>query len=143
MYHVRGVSLDEAMSREIVTVLEPAAVEAAVLATEQEKVHHDEVLSALQKELEAAQYAARRAEKQYDTTDPDNRLVASELERRWNDALQKVKELETRMEQTARDQQVAPATREEFANLAGDLEAVWGHPATDARLKKRIVRTLI
>ena len=138
-----GVSLDEAISREIVTVLEPAAVEAAVLATEQEKVHQDEILSALQKELEAAQYAARRAEKQYDTTDPDNRLVASELERRWNDALQKVQELETRMEQTARDQQIAPATREEFANLAGDLEAVWGHPATDARLKKRIVRTLI
>src|SRR5262249_59847704 len=47
------------------------------------------------------------------------------------------------MEQTARDQQIASATREEFANLAGDLEAVWGHPATDARLKKRIVRTLI
>ena len=138
-----GLSLDEAISREIVTVLEPAAVEAAVLATEQEKVHQGEVLSALQKELEAAQYAARRAEKQYDTTDPHNRLVASELERRWNDALLKVKELETRMEQTARDQQVAPATREEFANLAGDLEAVWGHPATDARLKKRIVRTLI
>src|SRR5262249_55458053 len=136
-----GVSLDEAISREIVTVLEPAAVEAAVLATAQEKGHQDEILSALQKELEAAQYAARRAEKQ--TTDPDNRLVASELERRWNDALQKVQELETRMEQTARDQQIAPATREEFANLAGDLEAVWGHPATDARLKKRIVRTLI
>ena len=106
-----GVGLDEAISREIVTVLEPAAVEAAVLATEQEKVRQDEVLSALQKELEAAQYAARRAEKQYDTTDPDNRLVASELERRWNDALQKVQELETRMEQTTRDQQVAPATR--------------------------------
>src|SRR5262249_61091329 len=86
---LEGVSRDEAISREIVTVLEPAAVEAAVLATEQEKVHQDEILSVLQKELEAAQYAARRAEKQYDTTDPDNRLVASELERRWNGALQK------------------------------------------------------
>jgi DNA invertase Pin-like site-specific DNA recombinase len=138
-----GLSLDEAISREIVTVLEPAAVEAAVLATEQEKEHQDEIISALQKELEAAQYAARRAEKQYDTTDPDNRLVASELERRWNEALQKVQQLEMRIEEAVRDRQVAPATREEFANLAGDLEAVWRHPATDARLKKRIVRTLI
>jgi hypothetical protein len=138
-----GLSLDEAISREIVTVLEPAAIEAAVLATEQEALQQDEIIAALKRELEAAQYAARRAEKQYDTTDPDNRLVASELERRWNDALKKVQELETRMEQAVGDRQVAPATREEFANLAGELEAVWSHPATDARLKKRIVRTLI
>lgn len=83
------------------------------------------------------------AEKHYDTTDPENRLVASELERRWNEALQKVQELETRIEQALRGRQVAPATREEFAALAGDLEAVWSHPETEARLKKRIVRTLI
>jgi len=138
-----GVSLDEAIGRKIVTVLEPAATGAAVLASEQEKLHQDEIISALQRELEAAQYAARRAEKQYATTDPDNRLVASKLERRWNDALKKVQQLEERIEQAVRDQLVAPAAREEFANLAGDLEAVWSHPAADARLKKRIVRTLI
>ena len=123
--------------------LEPAAIQAAVLATEQEKVQQDEIISALKRELEAAQYTARRAEKQYNTTDPDNRLVAGELERRWNDALQKVQLLESRIEQAVRGRQVAPATREEFETMAGDLEAVWNHPETDARLKKRIVRTLI
>jgi hypothetical protein len=124
-------------------VLEPAAIEAAVLATEQETFQQDEIISALKRELEAAQYNARRAEKQYDTTDPDNRLVASELERRWNEALQKVQQIEARIEQAVRGRQVTPATREEFETLAGDLEAVWRHPETDARLKKRIVRTLI
>lgn len=138
-----GLSLDEAISREILTVLEPAAIEAAVLATKQETWQQDEIMAALKTELEAAQYSARRAEKQYDTTDPDNRLVASELERRWNDALQKVQRLEMRIEEVVRDRQVAPVTREEFETLAGDLEAVWSHPETDARLKKRIVRTLI
>ena len=138
-----GLSLDEAISREILTVLEPAAIEAAVLATEQEALQQDEVMAALKRELEAAQYTARRAEKQYDTTDPDNRLVASELERRWNDALQKVQQLEMRIEEVVRDREVAPATREEFETLAGDLEAVWSQPETDARLKKRILRTLI
>src|SRR6516162_9242522 len=138
-----GLSVDDAISREIVSVLEPAATEAAVLASEQETLQQDEIISALKRELEAAQYNARRAEKQYDTTDPDNRLVASELERRWNEALQKVQQLEMRIEEGVRDRQVAPATREEFATLAGDLEAVWSHPETDARLKKRIVRTLI
>jgi hypothetical protein len=72
-----GLSLDEAISREIMIVLEPAAIEAAVLATEQEALQQDEIISALKRELEAAQYTARRAEKQYDTTDPDNRLVAA------------------------------------------------------------------
>jgi Recombinase len=138
-----GLSLDEAISREILTVLEPAAIEATVLATEQEKLQQDEIICVLKRELEAAQYTARRAEKQYDTTDPDNRLVASELERRWNEALQKVQQIEARIEQAVRGRQVAPATREEFETLAGDLEAVWNHPETDARLKKRIVRTLI
>jgi hypothetical protein len=139
-----GLSLDEATSREIMIVLEPAAIEAAVLATEQETLQQEEIISALKRELEAAQYTARRAEKQYDTTDPDNRLVASELERRWNEALQKVQQIEARIEQAVRGQQVVtPATREEFETLAGDLEAVWRHPETDARLKKRIVRTLI
>jgi hypothetical protein len=135
--------VDEAISHEIMTVLEPAAIQAAVLATEQEKLQQDEIISALQRELEAARYTARRAERQYDTTDPDNRLVASELERRWNDALQKVQQLEARIEQAVRSRRDAPATREEFESLAGDLEAVWSHPETDARLKKRIVRTLI
>jgi hypothetical protein len=138
-----GLSLDEAISREIMIVLEPAAIEAAVLATEQEAVQQDEIISTLKRELEAAQYAARRAEKQYDTTDPDNRLVASELERRWNEALQKVQQIEARIEQTVRGRQMTPATREEFETLAGDLEAVWRHPETDARLKKRILRTLL
>jgi DNA invertase Pin-like site-specific DNA recombinase len=138
-----GLGLDEAISREIVTVLEPAALAAAVLADEQETLQQAEILSVLQRELEAARYSARRAEKQYEATDPDNRLVASELERRWNDALQKVQQLEVRIEEARRSRQGMPATKEEFESLAGDLEAVWRHPETDVRLKKRIVRTLI
>jgi hypothetical protein len=116
-----GLSLDEAISREILTVLEPAAIEAAVLATEQEQLQQDEIVSALKRELEAAQYTARRAEKQYDTTDPDNRLVASELERRWNEALQKIQQIEARIEQALRGDGCT-ATREEFETLAGDLK---------------------
>jgi DNA invertase Pin-like site-specific DNA recombinase len=138
-----GLSLDEAISREIMTVLEPAAIEAAVLASEQEISQQEEILCVLKRELEAARYSARRAEKQYEATDPDNRLVASELERRWNDALQKVQQLEMRIEEARRGRQGMPVTRAEFESVAADLEAVWSHPETDVRLKKRIVRTLI
>ena len=138
-----GLGLDEAIAQEILSVVQPAAVEAAVRASEQESLHQGEVLEALQRDLEAAQYTAHRAAKQYDTTDPENRLVADELERRWNQALQKVQEVELRIQEQVQQRKIAPATQEEFENLAGDLEAVWRHPESDARLKKGIVRALI
>jgi hypothetical protein len=104
----------------------------------------DEVLAALQRDLEAAQYNARRAQKQFDAADPENRLVTDELERRWNQSLQRVQEIEAQIEQH-RDRQgpSAAPTRDEFAELAADLESLWNDPETDARLKKRVIRTLI
>jgi DNA invertase Pin-like site-specific DNA recombinase len=139
-----GLVVDDAIAKEILRVVQPAAVEAAVVASEAVAQQQDEVLNAWTRELEAARYAARRAQKQYDATDPDNRLVADELERRWNHALQHVREIEARIEQhvQGRRQAVVP-TREEFENLAADLEAVWNGSRADVRLKKRLVRTLI
>jgi DNA invertase Pin-like site-specific DNA recombinase len=139
-----GIPVDEAISRQICIVVGPGALEAAVLAGAQDSAKQDEILSALQRDLEAARYAANRAQKQYDTTDPENRLVADELERRWNKALERVHELEVRLEQHVAQQERTPAgTLAEFDGLARDLEAVWNDPQSDARLKKRIVRTLI
>jgi hypothetical protein len=69
------------------------------MAYEEARHAQDEVLAALQRDLEAARYSARRAEKQFQAADPDNRLVADELERRWEIALQRVQELERHIEQ--------------------------------------------
>ena len=96
--------VDAAMAKEILRVVQPAAVEAAVVASEAAARQQDEVLHAWTRELEAARYAARRAQKQYDATDPDNRLVADELERRWNQALQRVREIEARIDQHVQGQ---------------------------------------
>jgi len=139
-----GVGVDAAMAKELLRVVQPAAIEAAVVASEAAAHQHDEVLTAWTRELEAARYAAHRARRQYDATDPDNRLVADELERRWNQALQRVREIEDRIEQhvEGRKQIVVP-TREAFENLAADLETVWNSPHADGRIKKRLVRTLI
>ena len=80
-----------------------------------------------------------------DATDPENRLVAGELEQRWNLTLQRVQEIEARIAHhtTGRGPEPPPPTREAFAELATRLEAVWHDPGTDVRLKKRIVRTLL
>ena len=138
-----GLAVDEMISTEVLTVLQPAAVEAAVMANEQERRHQDEILLALENELEAARYAGHRSEDQFILADPNNRLVASELERRWNLALQKVQEIEQRIERQKQGRNVAVATLEEFNDLAANFEAVWSHPASNAQLKRRIIRTLI
>jgi len=119
-------------------------VEAAVWAGEEEARKQDDVLDAWRRDLEAARYTAQRAQKQYDAADPQNRLVADELERRWNQALQRVQEIELRIEQHVHGQgKTTTPKREEFEDLAAKLEAVWNCPDADIRLKKRIVRTLI
>jgi hypothetical protein len=122
----------------------PAAVEAAVRAHQDGQHRRDEVRAALERDLEAARYAAQRAGKQFDAVDPENRLVADELERRWDVALARVRELEGRLmvDEEALDVSAVP-TCDEFADLARELEEVWRSPESDARLKKRIVRTLI
>jgi len=139
-----GIPVDAAISKEIVAVVQPAAVEVALMASQQMAQGRDEVLAALQRDLEAARYAARRAEKQYQVADPDNRLVTQELEHRWNQALEHVQELEQRIagHQTCQVQVIVPDS-DELQDLAADLESVWNAPHSDARLKKRIVRTLI
>jgi hypothetical protein len=139
-----GTTVDEAIGQQLLRVVQPAAVEAAIMASEEELRKRDEVLEALRRDLEAARYAAQRAQKQYDHADPENRLVADELERRWNVALQRVQELETRIDQHSPSQRDMVVPRqEEFLELASELEAVWQNPNADIRLKKRIVRTLI
>jgi hypothetical protein len=139
-----GMLVDAAMAKEVLRVVQPAAVDAAVVASEDAARQQDEVLDAWTRDLEAARYAAQRAQKQYDATDPENRLVADELERRWNQALQRVHEIEGRIDLHVRTEHQRPApSREAFEDLAADLEAVWNGPHADGRLKKRLARTLI
>jgi len=140
-----GLSVDDAVAHEVLRAVQPCAVEAAMLAANDETQKQDDILGALLLELKAARYTADRAWKQYDAVDPENRLVADELERRWNIALEHVRDIEAKIEQEQRsyEKQHRPATMESLVELAKDLEGVWNDPETDIRLKKRILRTLI
>jgi DNA invertase Pin-like site-specific DNA recombinase len=137
-----GLRVDDAIESALLQVVEPAAIAAAVAAEAEAGTRRDEVREALTRDLEAARYAADRAFRQYDAADPANRLVAGELERRWNKALARVAEVEAKV--TAHDAAAPPRLlTPSFDTLGSDLRAVWTAPTTDARLKKRIVRTLI
>jgi hypothetical protein len=139
-----GLRVDDVIEEELLRVLEPAAIDAALEADREETLHRDEVLEALKRDLEAAHYAADKAFRQYDATDPANRLVAAELELRWNRTLERVTELEGRINRHVGETPAKTTTSpEQFVMMAGDLKAIWRDPTTDVRLKKRIVRELI
>jgi hypothetical protein len=135
---------DDAVSREVLRVVNPGAVEASKRASEEEARGLDDVVSSLSLAAEEARYAVDRARRQYDAIDPENRLVAAELERRWNVELEKLEGLEQRIEQeVARREKDQPSAAISIEDLASDLVGIWGDEGTDVRLKKRIVRTLI
>lgn len=139
-----GMLVDRHVVAEALRVVQPAAIDAAILAAEQKRCAQDDLLRALELDLKSARYEAARAEKRYEAVDSDNRLVADELESRWNAALVRVRALEQRLE--AERRQVIPqasADTEEMTRLAGDLKRVWDAPEVDERTRKRLLRCLI
>ena len=139
-----GLRVDDAIEAALLDIVKPGAIAAAVEAEMVAAEHRDQAREAMTRHLQAAHYAAERAFRQYDAADPENRLVTAELESRWNKALDRVGEIEAKI---AAHDKTRPSRPElpsaSLATLADDLAAVWKAPTTDARLKKRIVRTVI
>jgi DNA invertase Pin-like site-specific DNA recombinase len=140
-----GLRTDIAVGREVLRLLKPLGVAAAAKALEA----RTQETSAAQKQLELAlaqaQFAVAHARRQYDAVDPDNRLVAAELERRWNEALQAVCRLESEIAALAakRPLPLGEKERQELMQLGADLERAWMHPAATAATRKRILRTVL
>ena len=140
-----ALRVDEAVGAEIVRLLQPLGVEAAVHAITECEHQSGEKQRQLELALEQARYEAARARRQYDTVDPDNRLVAGELERRWNTALAAVRALEEELEALLRQRPAALSAeeRQRLLQMGADLEAAWHHPAANAVTRKRIVRVVL
>jgi hypothetical protein len=139
-----GLKVDEAVTKELLHVVQPHAIEVAIAASKQVSQAHEEHRKALKLELEQAQYETRLAARRYDAVDPENRLVAGELESRWNESLKRVQEVNSRLETFERE---APESldidSQQLITLAEDLSLVWNSETSDMRVKQRIVRLLI
>jgi DNA invertase Pin-like site-specific DNA recombinase len=133
---------DEAVAREVLAVVQPLAIEAAVKAEEQARQAVDERRRAMDLERQQAEYEVRLARRRYESVDPDNRLVASELEARWNAALQRLRECEARIAEIAAAS-AAPPSIAELSNVAQDLRTAWDAPTTTMAMKQRLIRSLI
>jgi hypothetical protein len=137
-----GLRPDQAVAAEILKAVEGNAIEAALevatrVAEQQRQRHH-----ALSLELEQARYEARLAARRYEAVDPDNRLVAAELEARWNASLLAVGEVEQRLRNSELPENTTRIPdKETLCSLAQDLPAVWNSAAM--RLKQRIVHILV
>jgi excisionase family DNA binding protein len=139
-----GLRTDEALANEVLHAISGNAVEAALAAAEQMRLQQREQRKALELEVEQTRYQAHLASRRYEAVDPDNRLVAAELEARWNAELRKARELEAKLQEFDVAMESVPMPdKDVLLSLARDLPAVWNAPTTDMRLKQRIVRILV
>jgi excisionase family DNA binding protein len=136
---------DRMVSKEVLDRLQPLGVEAALAGIDARSKRSSEKRDQLEFALRQARYEAARAQRQYDAIDPDNRLVAGELERRWNERLVAVRNLEVEINQLdAGTQQVLTSLdRERLMTLGRDLTIAWDSPGTTAETRKKIIRTII
>ena len=131
-----GTRVDREVAAEVLEALQPLGIQAAFAALDQSQSKVDEKRRSLELALQKARYEAGRIERQYQSTEPENRLVAAELEKRWNNALTHVAEMEQRVDEAATAAPPLTAEqREHLLRLGDDLEQLWDMPGSPASLK--------
>jgi len=117
------------------------AIEAAFEAERMHREQQEDQQRILDMEMQQARYEASLAERRYAACDPDNRLIAAQLEKNWEAALRRVRDLETRQPaERPSDVKVDPSA---FTNLADNLSAAWNAPGVTMRARQQLLRTLI
>ena len=141
---IGGVRVDRAVALQILEAVSDRAVEAAILASDQVERSMKDAIAALERELEGARYDASLAGRRYELVDPAKRHVTRELEARWNGALERVAELECRIEALCASSAARPKIdRQRLLQLANDLPAAWNAASTDTRTKQRLTHTVV
>jgi DNA invertase Pin-like site-specific DNA recombinase len=143
---LHGPAVDQVVVDAFLTALQPAQLDAldAVLQTqaaEQDRVHRH-----WQEQCHRAQYEARFAQRQYEAVDPDYRLVAAELERRWEEklrALRAVEEAYARFQHQPPPPTLPPAQRQQFQQLSATLPTLWHSGQVSRPQQKELLRCLI
>jgi excisionase family DNA binding protein len=140
-----GVRADERVSEEVLRCLEPFGIQASLKAIEQARFASDERIHQKELALEQAGYEVAHARRQYNAVDPENRLVAAELEHRWNETLKAQSLLEVELETLRQSpaNELSEAAKTELMKLGTDLPRLWNHPASSPEIKKRILRTVL
>ena len=137
--------MDAAVAEEVLRLLSPVGIDAAVEAVATREDQAAETRRQVELALTQAHYEADLARRQYDAVDPQNRLVAAELERRWNDRLSEVERQEERLAalEAVRPHVLSPEEKDRLLALGDQLETVWEHPGATAQTRKRLLRAVL
>jgi len=137
-----GSRVDAAIAKELLCAVQPMAIEAAMEAERMHMQTLNEQRRVVELELVQARYEATLAERRYAACDPENRLIAAQLEKSWESALRRVEACQSRLDAmcaSAEESTAAP----DFTGLADDLEAAWNAPGVTMRARQQLVRALI
>jgi DNA invertase Pin-like site-specific DNA recombinase len=142
---IGSLAIDAAVSKEVLGIVKPLGIDAALKAIDALASKTTAAQRQLELALQQARYETAHARRQYDAVDPANRLVAGELERRWNEALEKVTKLEREIaaHEAEKPKPLGEAERAQLRSLGADLQRAWSHPAATAATRKRIMRACL
>ena len=143
--YLTGAPIDEAVVQEFFRALQPAEIDALERVNAKQAAHQRELETHLEQEVRRLEYAASRAERQYDSVDPENRLIAATLERKWEGALSELEQSRARLAEL-KAQSLPPVAipaelRAAFADVGRRLPELWDRLPVEAR--KTLLRTLV
>ncbi len=143
--NIGGVQIDNAVANALIDALQPAGLEAALLAAEQLESNYDAASKQWHLAMERARYEAERAERRYRAVEPENRLVARGLEAEWEQRLRELEQAQTELarREQRRPRELSPDERNAVLHLGEDLQRVWHAPTTAPRDRKELLRTLL
>src|ERR1700751_2811945 len=137
--------LDDAIAERLVTAVTPLTIELALEALTSMEERDKAIAAQWQRRIERARYDVDLAERRYEAVEPANRLIAGTLEKRWNDAMQRLLELEAELANFERQtlRTITAEQKRQILQLARDFPRLWTAPTTAARDRKRMLRLLI
>ena len=146
--YIRAARIDAVVADAFLTALAPAELDALSRAHRSQQQVDTALRTSAERQLERKRYAAALAERQFNRVDPDNRLVAAELERRWEAALSEVRVAEEALAHQSVPQSMAKigmgtALHGKVIDLAGRLPHIWTDPAVMDAQRKALLRCLV
>jgi len=133
--------VDAAIAHELLRAVGPLAIEAALQAERRHMELQGERRRIVELELQQANYEASLAERRYAACDPDNRLIAAQLEKNWEAALKRVQGCAARLAAIETPSSTTPIPN--FVGLADDLEAAWNAPGVTMRSRQQLLRAIV
>jgi DNA invertase Pin-like site-specific DNA recombinase len=140
-----GRFLDDYVVAQVLSALAPAALELSVAAAQQIEAHRVQVDRIWRQRLQRAQFACDRARRWAQLVEPENRLVARQLECEWEDVLSAQAQLAEDYQRYQRQRPVRLSAVEVAAirALAGDIPALWSAATTTDADRKMLLRAVI